>query len=148
MFTSALGTPITDNDRYGIKAFIEKHDDIENIRFFALMNPVSTAIPFMGICLTDDNKFGWALCKIDETRYKIEDGYKITLRSIDPHYSYEHYYQSDFNSSIERGFIIPALKNEKGETPYIEHFIGREEVAPNAYVQHEFDYIAYRKEVS
>jgi hypothetical protein len=41
--------------------------------------------------------------RIDESRYKISQGYKITLQADDPAYGREHFYISDLESLIKRG---------------------------------------------
>lgn len=39
--------------------------------------------------------------KITEERYKVKDGYKITLKPIYPGFSEQHFYQSDLELMIE-----------------------------------------------
>ena len=84
----------------------------KNAHYFALMRPVYRTI--FGFCYTsstDDEK--WVECVIDERRYKIDDGYKVTLRAIDENYGIEHYYQSDFNRLMELGYIIKKTSSSQ-----------------------------------
>lgn len=39
-------------------------------------------------------------CMVDESRYPVAKGYKITLKAVDPMYGQEHYYQSDLESIL------------------------------------------------
>ena len=47
----------------------------------------------------------------EEERYKVEDGYKITLRAIND-CAYEHYCQSDFLHLMWEGFIVPKTNED------------------------------------
>jgi hypothetical protein len=40
-------------------------------------------------------------CTVDESRYNVQDNYKITLKALDPSYGQEHFYISDLESLIE-----------------------------------------------
>jgi hypothetical protein len=42
------------------------------------------------------------LCRIDESRYKLLDNYKITLRATEEIYGREHFYISDLESLLRR----------------------------------------------
>jgi hypothetical protein len=76
----------------------------KNIHYFCLMEPVQS---FLGIGFTCScDGFNWYECEIDESRYKVDENYKITLRNINGP-EYEHYYQSDFMQLIKGGQVIP-----------------------------------------
>ena len=79
---------------------------VENVRFFAQMETIDFIIPCFGLAVTSSSNSTWTECKIDESRYKVTEGYKITLKSLDERFTYNHYYQSDFESLIKSGSII------------------------------------------
>jgi len=85
-------------------------------RFFIDAHPIRND---MGISYTssdDETKVVEAV--VDESQYKVETGYKITLRPIDKKYAPETYYQMDFISlSKERGgkFHYVTVDGEKVE---------------------------------
>lgn len=86
----------------------------KNIHYFCLMQPVQS---FFGIGFTcSSDEFQWYECTIDESRYKVDENYKITLRNISGP-EYEHYYQSDFMQFIKEGRVIPKTsENMRIET--------------------------------
>jgi len=94
-----------------------KHNIDKNKHYFALMHPIEHATPFFNV--VNHNKFNWVECCVDESRFKVEDGYKITLRALNPLYSFSHYYQSDFMSLIEDGYIIPKT-SENAQVRHIK----------------------------
>jgi hypothetical protein len=51
-------------------------------------------------------------CVIDETRYKIKDGYKITVRALDESFGSEDFYLMDFARIVKDGIIsLRQIKN-------------------------------------
>lgn len=72
--------------------------------YFCLMQPIET---FMGMIsfTSSDSPWLWFECVVDESRYKVDDNYKITLRAING-CAYEHYYQDDFLMLIREGRIV------------------------------------------
>lgn len=100
----------------GSKKLVEENGGIANFRCFALMGKITTITPF-GLCLVSGDNETWTECRIDEERYKVEDGYKITIRSNDPSFSYDHYYQHDFMEMVKAGFIIIKTNDSQ----HIEH---------------------------
>lgn len=96
--------------------------------YWVLLRPLQK---FMGICFTSSDKpLMWTECEIDESRYKVDDNYKITLRSLNPEYGYEDYYQSDFLSLMKEGFIVEAT----GQKPI--KVINRENIGGGLYIEH------------
>lgn len=78
----------------------------KNKHYFVRMRPINI-VPLIGWCYTsssDPEK--WVECEVVEDRYKVEDGYKITLQSIEDGYGREHYYQTDFDSLLRSGFVL------------------------------------------
>lgn len=83
----------------------------KNSHYFALMHPIS----FFGIA--DGNKYDWVECEIVEDRYKVDEGYKVTLKPLDSKHAYQHFYQMDFISLIESGHIV----EKTNDSLHIEH---------------------------
>ena len=84
-------------------------DKIDNISHYFLLSWPMDYVPFLGY-FGKTYGFGspeiWAEFKVVEEQYKVEDGYKIELRGIDPIYGKETFYQEDFCSMVESGYII------------------------------------------
>lgn len=109
---------------------------VENVRCFAQMERIEAILPW-GMAMTSSNNKTWVECKIDEKRYKVADGYKLTLVSLDPNYTYDHYYQEDFESLVKSGHII--VKDNKDT--YIKHVKWTETLCGNVCVVHEADIV-------
>lgn len=75
----------------------------KNAHYFCLMQPIHSFFSISFTCSSDD--FEWFECEIDESRYQVDDNYKITLRALDGR-AYEHYYQDDFISLLRQGLIV------------------------------------------
>lgn len=74
---------------------------VRNIRIFQPMSRLQYAGLIPGIAFrTSDTPRDCVECEINESRYRVADGYKITLRALDPAYGCDHYYQSDLESLI------------------------------------------------
>lgn len=101
------------------------------IHYFCKMRPTQS---IFGIGFTSSSdELEWFECYVDETRYKVENGYKITLRSVDGR-AYEHYYQGDFLHLMWGGFIVPKTSDDI----HVE-YVSFDEPIPNtvAYLHHE-----------
>ena len=123
-------------DFWGVSIFINTHGGIENFRCFALLPCIECRTPF-GICMTGDN-YTWVECKINESRYKIDDGYKISLEPLDKeHFTWEHYYQSDFMQLVKSGHIIAKTRSDQS----VKHVVMRENIGGAAYLIHEADIV-------
>lgn len=91
-----------------IKEIVETYG-IKNIRIFTQME-VCESLHRFGLPIGVTNRENTILteCQIVENRYKVADGYKITLEPVapgdgNPHYiGSRHYYQSDFNGMRRR----------------------------------------------
>ena len=77
----------------------------------------------------DSSTKRWVKCKVDESRYKIEDGYKVTLKALDESYGKEDYYQTDFESLLKSGLII----EDNGQKPV--KIVQRISLGGNAYIE-------------
>jgi hypothetical protein len=75
---------------------------IKNLRFFIPMRPLEMMGIIPGIAFKTSNSTPEIVeCEIDESRYVVADGYKITLASIDKRFGREHFYISDFESLMK-----------------------------------------------
>lgn len=100
------------------------HDGIENTRFFVPMHPLEG---IRGLVTFTSSSTPEILveCRIDETRYKVKEGYKITLRAINPAFGQDHYYTCDLLSLIKSGHIfIKTNGKEHIESFEYENLIG------------------------
>lgn len=83
-----------------IKALAEEYG-VKNLRIFIEMHPLEWAGFIPGIAFKSSNSPTQMVeCVIDESRYTVDDNYKIQCRALDESYGYETYYQSDFNSLV------------------------------------------------
>lgn len=83
-----------------LKNLVEEYG-AANVRFFVPMHPLIYADIIPGIAFTNCDGPGDVVeCVIDETRYTVSDGYKITLRAVNPVYGKKHFYQSDLETIL------------------------------------------------
>ena len=68
---------------------------------------------------TSNSREKWVECEIVEDEYKIEDGYNILLRSLEPGYGSKSYDQYTFFSFLKNGLIV---KKEPGMECVEEHW--------------------------
>lgn len=109
---------------------MEKVIDKEK-HYFVLMHPIENV--FGLIFYTSSNtREKFVECEIVEDRYKVSDGYKVTLKSIEPGYGWEHFYQEDFLSLLEKGIIVE--KTSAGQ--HVEEIFWREHLCGDAYLEH------------
>lgn len=103
----------------------------KDAHYFISMHPLE-GIPELGLFYKSSNTLEKIVeCEIVEDRYKIDDGYKVTLKALDENYGFEHYYQSDFVSLIERGIII---KVEPGM--HVEFKTWKEPLCGQVFIEH------------
>ena len=103
----------------------------KNSHYFALMNP------YCGFFFADAGKHDWVECEIVEDRYKVDEGYKVTLKPLDDNHASQHFYQCDFISMLKRGQII----EKTNDSLHIEHEEIRIPLTDTAYLVHSGDYI-------
>jgi len=79
---------------------------VKNVRVFMPLSRLQFGglIPGIAFRCSNDQKFDTE-CEIVEDRYKVGEGYKITLKAIDENFGREHFYQSDFNSICESNHL-------------------------------------------
>jgi hypothetical protein len=90
---------------------------VENVFFLAKARPLRKVL-FVSYTSSSDPAIEM-MCKIDTSRYKLEDQYKITIAPIYVGYAKEDYYVTDLQSMLNRGYAkmlvqlpveIPARK--------------------------------------
>ena len=77
----------------------------KNKNYFCMMHKIEYVMPELGICVSTGNK-SWCECRVVEDRYKVSEGYKVTLQPLDDNFLSAHFYQSDFISLLRDGYII------------------------------------------
>lgn len=55
---------------------------------------------------SSDSPLHWVPCAVKETRYKLDDNYKITLSPIIQGFPDEHFYQSDLATMVGEGHAL------------------------------------------
>lgn len=107
----------------------------KDAHYYILTRPMDY-IPILGLYL--GKTYGpttpmvWAEFEIVEERYKVEDGYKVELRAINPVYGKETFYQCDFESMIESGNII----KKTGDRQHVEEVTWMEPLWENVRLVH------------
>lgn len=76
----------------------------ENIRFIAPFKTQAMLTP-LGFMTSSNDPVENVLCKITETKYKVDDWYKISLTPAEYNWYNEEYYIEDLTSLIEKGII-------------------------------------------
>lgn len=80
-----------------------KDAGIDNILFLVPMKPVRSLL-WIHYTSSDDEEV-LVPAKICESRYKVSEGYKITLKSIYPRFGKESFYISDLTLLIKNGTV-------------------------------------------
>lgn len=110
----------------------------KNAHYFTLMHPLEAfMIPGYGaiVMTSSDSREKWVECVVVEEKYKLEDGNKVELRSIEEGYGKEEFYIEDFISLEKQGYIVkkePGLHCE--EIEWEEPLGGSARVRHAAYV--------------
>lgn len=89
-----------------------------NKHYFALMEKIDMVVPVLGITISG-GFYNWCECVIDESQYKVKDGYKVTLKPIDPAYRKGNYDYLDFLDSLQSGHIVEKT-SDRQKIEYIE----------------------------
>lgn len=114
-------------------------EQLKGAKFFSQEESYSP-IPIPGLCMSNGD-YTWRLCQLNDgdcELYSIDYGYKFQLEICDGSgYGRHLYYQSDFLSLLEEGFIIYA-GDGKG---HIEHINWAEKICDNVFIIHEADII-------
>ncbi len=80
-----------------------KYHKTESLLVMAKLRPVRHIL-FVSYTSSNDEPV-LVPCTIDESRYKMKDGYKVAIKSIYEGFGGETYYLSDFNSLWHSGAI-------------------------------------------
>ena len=73
--------------------------------YFALMHPLEGVyLPPLGaiVYTSSSTREKWVECEIVEDRYRLQDGYKVELSSIEPGYGRASFYIDDFKTELVR----------------------------------------------
>lgn len=74
---------------------------VKNIRIFLPMQRLQYAGLIPGFAFRSSGvEYDMVECEIFEGRYKVDDGYKVSLKAIDEAYGTKHFYQSDLETNI------------------------------------------------
>ncbi len=85
----------------------------KNAHYFVLMHP-RTSINYSGVILSfvsTDSRPKWVECEIVEDKYKLEQRYKIELKSLEEGYGKETFYVEDFISLLNSDRIVKKVPN-------------------------------------
>ena len=108
----------------------------KNSTYFVKMKPTHSYFGLIKFTASSDLDV-WTECKIVEDRYKLDDGYKLTIESLDG-FGKDDYYQSDFKSLVRSGDIIERTS----DTQHVEFIKWAESITPNVHVIHEANIVA------
>ena len=96
----------------------------KNSHYFALLSPLHR-VTFAGVPLisytSGNDKLQWVECRVVEDRFKVDDGYKVTLEPLDDSFGRKDYYQLDFKSLMKDGYIIEKIKDSQRVEKIIWH---------------------------
>ena len=99
--------------------------------YFAMMEKIDDIVPVLGISVSS-GFCNWCECVIDESKYLVKDGYKVTLKPLDPNYRSADYYQIDFIHSLQSGHIIEKISDTQ-RIVYVEE---TEDIGPGMVIKH------------
>ena len=102
-----------------------------NSHYFAMMEKIDMVVPAMGISIST-GFYNWCECVIDESQYKVKDGYKVTLKPLNPDYRKDDIYYMDFESSLQSGHIIEKTSDRQR----IEYVETTEPIGPGMVIKH------------
>lgn len=107
----------------------------KNHHYFILMHPLESAFGII-FWTSSNTRKKWVECEIIEDNYKVDDNYKVQLRSIESGYGNETYYQSDFEQLLKEGFIIEKTREDQHveEIKWFEHLCGSAYLVTSGYV--------------
>lgn len=85
---------------------------VENLCFLVKMKPIRSVLGLLSYTSSSDPDI-LMICEIDESRYKVSDSYKITLKSIEQIKGLrgsEHFYICDLQSMIRSGQVSVLIR--------------------------------------
>lgn len=92
---------------------IIKDIDVDDLRFM-MKTPRLNFLGMLNLAISSDRDSVWQECIVDQSRYKVSDGYKITLKPIDHNFKAKSFYQCDFNELLYYGVIKQIVNCGKG----------------------------------
>lgn len=101
----------------------------KNAHYFVSMHPLEDAFGLIYYTSSDSPEV-FVECEIVEDEYKVDDGYKVKLRSLSPYFGSETFYQNDFISLLKSGHIF----KKESESDHVEYYSEREYLTDNVYV--------------
>ena len=102
----------------------------KNSHYFCQMEKFAVITPF-GFGMTSGD-FSWVECEISEDRYKLSEGYKISLRPLDRRFAGRDFYILDFESLLEEGLIIEKTREDQR----VEFVSWSEKLTPTVCIEH------------
>ena len=88
---------------------------VKNLRFFTAMPTQQFVGIISGIAIEgDESSLAITECTVDESAYKVADGYKITLKAVDSDYGRNSFYISDLNTLIHADQVVVCVVTEDG----------------------------------
>ena len=82
----------------------KKYSIDKDAHYFVLMHPLERFGPI--VFKSNMRREKWVECVVVEENYKVDDDYKIELRSIEEGYGKETFYQEDFISFLNSNIKI------------------------------------------
>ncbi len=83
-----------------------------NAHYYVLMHPLEAhPVPPYGyiVSTSSDSREKWVECVITENDNRLDDGYKVTLSSLEEGYGREKFYIEDFISKVQKGYIVKKV---------------------------------------
>lgn len=99
--------------------------------YFILMHPLENfygLIYFTSSCTREK----WVECEIVEDIYKVADGYKVTLQSVEQGYGRRSFYQEDFEKLLRDGYILEKTSDNQ----YVKEITWIEPLSSITYLKH------------
>lgn len=111
---------------------MNKYNIDTEAHYFILMHPLEGFGPI--VFTSNLTREKWVECQITESRYKIDNGYKVELMSLEEGYGKRSFYIEDFISLLNEGYIIKNDNNyECKEVHWIEPITDTVNVHHSAY---------------
>lgn len=101
----------------------------KDIHYFCQMEAFSVITPF-GFGITS-GKTSWVECEISEHKYKLSDGYKVSLKPLDNRFAGRDFYISDFKSLLKEGLILEKTRDNQ----HVEFITWFEKLTSTVYVE-------------
>lgn len=104
--------------------------------YFVPMRPLHGVFGLFAFTSSMDRE-SWVECEVIENRYKVDEGYKVELKAIEPGYGVETFYQCDFKSMLDMGQII----RKSCDNQHVEELQWIEPLCGAAYLVHSGSFV-------